>query len=105
MSIGKRWGVQLSGHQFDLADWAEALKEPFDPWVDQSEDQFVLRWSGFDDLETADEVNRNAPYIVDLLNGAMGAARGTRPITSDAVVKFRPDGTRSRNKASRLGPG
>ena len=31
------WGVVLGGHAFDLEDWEEALKGPFDPWIMEAE--------------------------------------------------------------------
>lgn len=29
------WGAHLLGHDFDLQDWGDALKPPFDPWVER----------------------------------------------------------------------
>ena len=68
MSNRRRWGVQLVGYPYDLADWAQQLTS-FDPWVHKSNDGFVLRWSGFDELNTAHEVYEAAAFIVDQLNG------------------------------------
>ncbi|SHG10139.1 hypothetical protein SAMN05443248_0286 [Bradyrhizobium erythrophlei] len=89
------WGVQLIGHDFDLADWAEVLQQPFDPWVMRSNDAFVLRWTGFDDLETASEVQEHAAFVVDQLNGAMWINRGTRAVRFEGIINFKPDGTRN----------
>jgi hypothetical protein len=49
-----QWGVQLTGHDFDLLDWEETLKAPFDPWVERVPEMFVLRWSEFDGLDVAE---------------------------------------------------
>jgi hypothetical protein len=49
-----KWGVHLTGHDFDLLDWEETLKAPFDPWVERVQEMFVLRWSEFDGLDVAD---------------------------------------------------
>jgi hypothetical protein len=38
----KAWGVGLSGRVFDLEDWRDTLKEPFDPWVLHEGDDFIL---------------------------------------------------------------
>src|SRR4051794_36769862 len=51
--LTNRWGIQLLGHEFDLADWLEALKPPFDPYVEFHAEQHVLRWSGFEACQTA----------------------------------------------------
>jgi hypothetical protein len=90
------WGVQLVGHDFDLADWAEVLQQPFDPWVMRSNDEFVLRWSGFDGLETASEVQEHAAFFVDQLNAAMWINWATRPVRFEGIIELRPDGTRNR---------
>jgi hypothetical protein len=87
------WGVHLTGHQFDLADWEEALMAPFEPWVERSQDLYVLRWTGFDGLQIS-EVHARAQALVEQLNGAMAAARGSRPIRVNGVVQFDPAGTR-----------
>jgi hypothetical protein len=90
------WGVQLVGHDFDLADWAEVLQQPFDPWVMRSDDAFVLRWSGFDGLDTASEVQEHAAFVVDQLNAAMWIDRATRPVRFEGIIELKPDGTRHR---------
>lgn len=43
----KTWGVKLSGHVFDLEDWRDTLKEPFDPWVLQEGDDFICALLNF----------------------------------------------------------
>jgi hypothetical protein len=64
------WGVHLTGHQFDLADWEETLRAPFEPWVERSQEMYVLRWTGFDGLQTF-EVHARAQALVEQLNGAI----------------------------------
>ena len=42
------WGVVLGGDAFDLEDWREALKQPFDPldpWVTETKFGLILRSS------------------------------------------------------------
>jgi hypothetical protein len=39
------WGVVLVGHAFDLDDWREAFKQPFDPldpWVMEPQGSSVV---------------------------------------------------------------
>jgi hypothetical protein len=95
MDATPKWGVQLLGHPFDLEDWADVLKPPFDPWVERSEGAFVLRWSGFEGLETASEVQEHAAFVIDQLNGAMWIDRATQPLRLEGILAFKSDRTRT----------
>jgi hypothetical protein len=96
-SVSQRgWGVELHGHPHDLADWEQALKLPFDPWVHRQEDEFVLRWSGFSGLQTVNEVRQSAAMLMDELNGAMAVVHSTRPVRSKGITEFRSDGGRNK---------
>lgn len=88
-----QWGVHLNGHDFDLLDWEETLKAPFDPWVVRVQEMFVLRWSEFDGLDVA-EVSTRGEALIEQLNGALTASKGSRPIRGKDVIEFTPDGTR-----------
>ena len=44
------YGVHLLGHAYDLQDWAEELKEPFEPHVEVYGEKYVLRSTAFADL-------------------------------------------------------
>jgi hypothetical protein len=61
-------------------------------------DEFVLRWSGFAQYDTADEVRQGAAVFIEILNGAMAIARSTRPLLCEAIVEFRSDGGRKKIK-------
>jgi hypothetical protein len=87
------WGVHLTGHLFDLEDWEDALRSPFDPWVDRMEAMYILRSLSFDGLQIP-EVRGRAEALIDRLNGAMAAAKGSRPVRGQDVVQFTPDGVR-----------
>ncbi|MBC6983510.1 hypothetical protein [Caulobacter sp. 17J80-11] len=85
------WGVRLVGHDFDLLDWQEELRQPFDPWVEVIEDQsplYVLRSSIFASSADASEARARAKSLVERLNGAMALARGSEPVQVGAVVEF-----------------
>ncbi|TFW55798.1 hypothetical protein CT676_38490 [Bradyrhizobium sp. MOS001] len=97
-----QWGIQLTGHHFDLLDWEETLKAPFDPWVERMQEIFVLRWSGFDDLDAAQVHARGEP-LVEQLNGAMAASKGSRPLRRQDVIHFAPDGTRRHHMLEAFG--
>lgn len=88
-----QWGVHLTGQDFDLLDWEEMLKAPFDPWVERVQEMFVLRWSEFDGLDLP-EVRTRGEVLIEQLNGAMTASKGSRPIRGQDVIEFTPDGTR-----------
>src|ERR1700730_16050396 len=88
------WGAELAGHEFDLADWTEALRTPSDPWVERNQGMCVLRSLAFDDLQSSADVRERAEALVDQLNGAMAATRASRPVRVNDVVKFDPDGSR-----------
>lgn len=88
-----QWGVHLTGHDFDLPDWEEKLKAPYDPWVERVQEMFVLRSSEFDGLDVA-EVRMRGEVLIEQLNGAMTASKGSRPIRGQDVIEFTPDGTR-----------
>lgn len=90
----QHWAIELSGHSFDAADWAEVLKSPFDPWGEQSGETFILRWSGFDGVATAEEVYESASPIIDQLNGAMSIAKDSQAMRMTGVVEFSADRTR-----------
>jgi hypothetical protein len=46
--MSKRWGAVVRGHDFDLQDWREMLKLPFDPWIEVHGPDVVLRPSPFE---------------------------------------------------------
>ena len=54
------WGAKLSGHEFDLADWKEALKQPFDPRVMQTGNGTILRSSQLDSATTSSDACERA---------------------------------------------
>jgi hypothetical protein len=93
MSEEVKWGVGLRGHGFDLKDWEESLRAPFDPWVERLNEEYVLRSSAFDGLASSDVVQARAQALVDQLNGAMAASNGTRQISLGSFIRFDPDGT------------
>jgi hypothetical protein len=98
-----RWAIELTGHTFDIADWGDVLKQPFDPWGERNGETFVLRWSGFHDTDTAADVHEKAPAVVEQLNGAMWIERETRPLSIAGVIQYNTDGTR--NTIMRAGTG
>jgi hypothetical protein len=95
---GSVWGVKLSGHVFDLEDWRDALREPFDPSVLQEGDEYFLRASEFQSCDSAEEVLESAKVLLDVLNGAMRAATRAHPVTYAGIYEFLPNGQRRRPK-------
>jgi hypothetical protein len=72
------WGVVLGGEALDLEDWREALKQPFDPWVMETEDEPILRSSLLNPATTASEAYELAKVLMEQVNGALGVSRGAR---------------------------
>ena len=91
--MSKRWGAVLRGHDFDLPDWREMLKSPFDPWVEVHGSDAVLRSASLDGLTSASEVRDRVVAHIDRLNGVMFVVRHGQPLQFSGVVEFtRPDG-------------
>ena len=72
------------------------FKKPFDPWVENHDNQTLLRSAAFDELESATEVRDRGVAYIDRLNGAMALSRDAGPLHFAGVTQFMPDGTRHR---------
>jgi hypothetical protein len=90
--MSKRWGAVLRGHDFDLQDWREMLKPPFDPWVEVHGSDAVLRSASLDGLTSASEVRDRVVAHIDRLNGVMFVMRHGQTLQFSGVVEFTPDG-------------
>jgi len=88
------WGIKLCGHDFDLQDWRDTLREPFDPAVVQQGDDFILRASEFQSCDSAPAVLDKAIALFDVLNGAMRAEKGSHPVRYCGVYELLPEGWR-----------
>jgi hypothetical protein len=62
-------------------------------WQNTLEAIYILRSQSFDGLQIS-EVRGRAEALIERLNGAMAAARGSRPVRGQDVVQFTPDGVR-----------
>jgi hypothetical protein len=80
------WGLKLSGHAFDLEDWRDNLKKPFDPWVLYEGGECFLLASEFGSCKSVKEVRDSAILLIGLMNGAMRAATQAGPIACGDVV-------------------
>ena len=94
MDTDRTWGIFLKGHQFDLADWLEMLKPPFEPWVERDGNDYVLFSREFAELTEPEEVRDRAISLIERLNGSLRAVRDTREVELANVVQFSPDGKR-----------
>jgi hypothetical protein len=90
------WGAVLKGHQFDLRNWAESLKAPFEPHVEIHGGDYVLRMSSLHSLPTPQDVRRVADEEIKRLNGLMSLSSGAKPVSVVAVVDILPDGSRAK---------
>jgi hypothetical protein len=96
----KRWGVELRGHSFDLEDWEDDLKPPFDPSVVALPNQNtpdvlirVLQSTSFEACTSPSDVREIAVPLVRTLSGLIGVRRGAMPVTIGTVLEFRADGS------------
>lgn len=100
-SATNRWGIELTGPEADLKAWRLMLKPPFDPFVEEVNDQrgdyLVVRSSTFDGLATSEEVHRAAKQLFSTLNVAMANNADSDPVSSGSVVEFVLDGAPRRH--------
>jgi hypothetical protein len=101
--MSKQWGAVVRGHDYDLQDWREMLKPPFDPWVEVHGNDTVLRSASLDDLTSASEVRDRVVAHIDRLNGVMFVMRQSQPLTFSGVVEFAPDGKLHRTLFAEFG--
>lgn len=95
------WGVLLEGHAYDLDDWKNSLKAPFDPHVivvdisgvDADAKDHVLLADAFCDCTNADEVRTAAVPLVRQLNALMAILNKSHPLMFHTIVKLNADGT------------
>jgi hypothetical protein len=90
--MSKGWGAVVRGHQFDLDDWIDVLKSPFDPWVEVHGPDIVLRSKSLDDLSSSTEARDRALIHIERLNGAMAVSRESQPLQFGGVVELTADG-------------
>jgi hypothetical protein len=90
------WGVVLGGEAFDLEDWQEALKQPFDPWVMETEDGLILRSSLLDPATTSSEAYERAKALMEQVNGALDVSRRARVVRLEGIAEILSDGIRRR---------
>jgi hypothetical protein len=86
------WGAVVEGKPRDLDQWANTLKAPYDPWVEQHDGKTVLRSASLDELKTANAVRDGALAYIDRVNGAVALSREAGPLRFGGVVEFAPDG-------------
>jgi hypothetical protein len=86
------WGAVVQGEPGDLADWARALKEPSDPWVEVHGNETVLRSASLNQLTSSTEVRDRSIAQIEQLNGAMALSQRSRPLRFGGVIQFTEDG-------------
>ena len=91
------WGVVLGGDAFDLEAWREALKQPFDPWVMETDDGLILRSRLLDPAATASEAYERAKALMEQVNGVLGVSPGAQLVRLGGIVEILSDGTRRRH--------
>ncbi|WP_267360984.1 MULTISPECIES: hypothetical protein [unclassified Methylobacterium] len=84
--------MYLHGEPFDLGDWREEFKPPFDPSIIEGDGGPVLCSTVFEDAVSADDVWQKAKPLIDMLYGALIAKDQDRlPVTIRSIVEFSQD--------------
>ena len=83
------WGAVLWGDPAEIEDWKHCLGNMFDPWVEQVDNDVVLRSSSFDNIQTAEELRDVARILIDVLNGALSIDQNTRRVEFGGAIEFR----------------
>ena len=100
------WMVRIVGDDFDLRDWQDNLKAPFDPFVEvvqlpgengNSIDAYVLTSTQFSACSDYGEVRELAIPLLRQLNGLMAAFCESREVQLGEVILRKPDGTLQRH--------
>ena len=86
------WGAIVKGDKFDLEDWADTLKPPFDPWIEIVGARTVLRSSSLDELTSGELVQDRAIAYIDRLNGAFAISHKAKPLSFEGIAEFTADG-------------
>lgn len=97
------WGAMLVGEAFDLEDWQEALKQPFDPWVMEPEDGLILCSGLLDTAATSSEAYERAKALIEQVNGALGVSHRARVVRLAGIAEFLSGGTRRWHEVAQLG--
>jgi hypothetical protein len=91
-----QWGGTLSGHAFDLQDWALALPAPYDPWVEKwiigGNERYVLRSSSFEQAQDSVAAWEGAKALTQKLNGAFAIYLRAQSLVIEGVAERMPDG-------------
>jgi hypothetical protein len=102
------WGIELNGAEEDKAVWRALLKPPFDPFVEEVEDEcgnyLALRASAFDGLAANTEVHERAKVLFRTLNVAMSTHADADPVKNGAVVDFSQNGRPRRHHFLEVNP-
>ena len=97
------WGALLAGDAFDLDDWQDALKHPFDPWVTKAEARLILHSSRLNGEATLNTAYERAKTLMNEVNGAMLARYGTWAVRLDGIAEIFSAGTHQPQVIGELG--
>lgn len=93
------WAVELTGEPIDLDDLREFLAPPFDPWVEDFEEEgsvkLLLRSKAWEGITDSSRLVAHAAKLVERLNGAeLLLQSDARPVATNAIMKFDGAGRR-----------
>jgi len=87
------WGAVLEGHSFDLLDWAEVFREPFDPWINVIDEKYILFSKTLPGGIPQEDAAGRASRLVVLANGLFAMRRGAEPIRDGGLAGLKDDGS------------
>lgn len=94
------WAIEIVGERIDLDDLRELLAPPFDPWVEDFEDEergtlLLLRSKSWVGVEDSGIVLSQGTKMIERLNGAeLLVFDDARPVAMGQAMRFGDDGVR-----------
>ena len=93
----RRWGLILSGHQFDIEDWVDAFPADFDPSARKHEESLLLFASDLDEASDSQRAHDIGKVLLSRLNGLMKVLSTAEPLALKGVAEIGPDGNLKRH--------
>lgn len=95
--VSEGWALELRGDAIDLDDLRDALKPPFEPWVEDYQERgqtlLLLRSRAWERLENSSEMMDDARRLLEIINGAHRVAHpDARPIAGGITFRFNQHG-------------
>lgn len=99
MTVSEGWAIELCGPQVDLDDLRHELRSPFDPWVEDYEEDgehlLLLRSGNWSSLDSTGQVMVFARRLIDNISGALLVGfDDAMPIKCGRILRFGAGGSK-----------